>query len=73
MTTNGNEWELLRGTRFTEAFHVARALSGGLRGGAGRRSNQDRERFPPTFADTQISGIDLNLTRYEQKWSEGVI
>jgi hypothetical protein len=27
----------------------------------------------PTFADTQISGIDLNLTRYDKKWSEGVI
>ena len=27
----------------------------------------------PTFADTQISGIDLNLTPYEKKRSEGVI
>ena len=27
----------------------------------------------PTFADTQIYGIDLNLTRYDKKWSEGVI
>ena len=27
----------------------------------------------PTFAYTQIYGIDLNLTRYEEKWSEGVI
>ena len=46
MVTNGNEWDLLRGVRFTEAFHVARALAGGLRGGAGRRSNQDRQRHP---------------------------
>jgi len=28
---------------------------------------------PPTTAYTQISGIDLNLTRYDKKWSEGVI
>jgi hypothetical protein len=27
----------------------------------------------PTFAYTQISGIDLNLTRYDKKWFEGVI
>ncbi len=46
MSTNGSEWELLRGLRFTEAFHVARALSGGLRGGAGRRSNLDRQQHP---------------------------
>ena len=32
-----------------------------------------RAAMAPTFADTQISGIDLNLTRYEKKWSEGVI
>ena len=54
MATNGNEWELLRGARFAEAFHVARVLAGGLRGGAGRRSNQDREGFP---GDASNAGI----------------
>ena len=34
---------------------------------------QRRMTAPPTTAYTQISGIDLNLTRYDKKWSEGVI
>jgi hypothetical protein len=42
MATNGNEWELLRGSRFTDAFHVARAWLAAcevVRGGAATKTD----------------------------------
>ena len=58
LPTRGEEWRLLPALgSYGPAFHVLRALCGGLRGSAGARSANDRARYPWRCASCERPGV----------------